>query len=72
MATTDTDDTLAPPSGGWVRVVWWVVWVLAALMLLAGMAVASTAILSPDAFVDPCRRPQLLTPLSCGSADPAP
>lgn len=52
-----------------VRVIWWVVSILGAVMLLALVAVASTAVLSPDAFVDPCHRPQLLTPASCAVDD---
>lgn len=61
----DSDDELRPRTGPFVRAVWWLISVLAAILLLALVAIASTAILSPDAFVDSCHRTQLVTPLGC-------
>ena len=61
-----------PENGPLARGLWGAVAVIAALLLLAVVAIASTAILSPDAFVDSCHRPQLLTPLGCGPPLPTP
>lgn len=66
----DSEEQRSPRGDRALRAVWWVVSTLAAIVLLAVVAVASTAILSPDAFVNACNRPQLLTPLSCGGEAP--
>ena len=70
--TQPEDDDYRPESTRLTRGLWGVVAVLAAALLLAVVAIASTAILSPDAFVDSCHRPQLLTPLGCGPPLPTP
>lgn len=70
MTVGDSEEQRSPWGDRVLRGLWWVISLLAAIALLAVVAVASTAILSPDAFVDACNRPQLLTPLSCGSESP--
>lgn len=47
------------------RVVWRVVFVLAAALLLAAVTLASVAMLSPDAWTGACKRPQLVRPEGC-------
>lgn len=66
----EPDDDFEPVSGPFVRGLWWLVSLLAAALVLAVAAIASTAILSPDAFVDSCHRPQLVTPLGCDLQNP--
>lgn len=71
MTAEESDDGFEPVSGPVVRGLWWLVSLLAAALVLAVVAIASTAILSPDAFVDSCHRPQLVTPLGCDRVDPS-
>lgn len=74
MTDTSEEYTEAPEqrAGPLLRGLWWVISVLAAVLLLALVAVVSTAILSPDAFVDSCNRTQLVTPLGCEPDEVAP
>lgn len=72
-AFEEPDGEFEPTSGPLVRGLWWLVSILAALLVLAVVAIASTALLSPDAFVDSCHRSQLVTPLGCdGEGSSAP
>lgn len=66
-ASEDLAETPERRGGRALRGVWWVISVLAAVLLLVLVAAASTAILSPDAFVDSCNRTQLVTPMGCES-----
>lgn len=70
-AATKFDDDVEGARRPLVRGLWWFVSLLAAVLLLAIVAIASTAILSPDAFLDTCSRPQLVTPLGCGPEQPS-
>ena len=47
------------------RVLWWMVWVLAAILLLAFVTMASVAMLAPDALSGACVRTQLVRPEDC-------
>jgi hypothetical protein len=48
-----------------VRVLWILVYLLAAAVLLGVVTLASVALLSPDAWVGPCKRPELVRPGQC-------
>ena len=63
-AETDEDEYSDQPSL-FTRVLWWIVWLLAAILLLAFVTMASVAMLAPDALSGPCVRTQLVRPEDC-------
>jgi hypothetical protein len=68
MQTLDDDVDYADErrgSSGPVRVLWALVYLLAAAVLLGIVTLASVALLTPDAWVGPCKRPELVRPGQC-------
>ena len=61
----DDEDDLPPSRAS--RVMWGIVFFLAAMVLLGVVTLASVALLSPDAWTGPCKRPQLVRPEACSS-----
>ena len=66
-AEIDEPDTSAGPDRPSLasRIVWGLVFFLAAAVLLGVVTLASVAMLSPDAFEGACKRPQLVRPEAC-------
>ena len=68
MRTPADDDEMLEeeaPAGSATRALWAVVLVLAGLLLLVAVSVASVALLVPDAVSGECIRPQLVRPENC-------
>lgn len=61
----DSDDEFDDEPSLLARVLWRLVWVLAALLVLALVTVASIAMLVPDALTGACVRTQLVRPEEC-------
>ena len=65
-----TDEEHAPePASRLSRLAWGTVFVLAAVLVLAAITLASTALLSPDAWTGACKRTQLVRPEGCSVSD---
>jgi hypothetical protein len=50
----------------------WLLVGLAAVLITAALTVASVVLITPDAFVDPCDRVELVPPIECASPAPPP
>lgn len=61
----DTDDEFYDEPSLLTRLLWRVVWVIAALLVLAVVTIASIAMLVPDALTGACVRTQLVRPEQC-------
>lgn len=63
------DQERARPSRA-ARLLWGIVFFLAAAVILGIVTMFSVAILSPDAWTGPCKRPQLVRPEECSPVSP--
>ena len=52
----------------WTRLLWGAVFVLGGVLLLAILAIASVAVITPEYLREPCQRTELVTPAGCSTA----